>query len=127
MFDYYIIDGNSSDRTVDLAKEISKEYPMNTLITSEPNRGIDNAMNKALDMVKGDWVIFMNAGDTFCNDYVLQKFSSCESSADFVYGDANHVNESRNLNVIAGEIDQISEKTEKYGKDKMFSGGLNEK
>jgi putative colanic acid biosynthesis glycosyltransferase len=52
----------------------------------EPDNGIYDAMNKGIERSKGDYLIFMNAGDEFADEHVLQKLSGYD--ADFVYGDA---------------------------------------
>ena len=44
-------------------------------------------MNKAVRLATGEWVIFMNAGDGFAADDVLQRVFAEERSADVIYGD----------------------------------------
>lgn len=60
--EYIIIDGGSSDGTQDIIQEYSRyvEYWV-----SEPDRGIYNAMNKGLVASRGEYVHFLNAGDTY--------------------------------------------------------------
>ena len=83
--EYVVVDGASSDGT----KQIIEKY-INSIdyFVSEADKGIYHAMNKAVKMTKGEWVIFMNAGDVFVNNEVLEKVS-CELSDDIkvVYGD----------------------------------------
>lgn len=109
-FGYYIIDGSSTDRTVEIVKDISSSYSVKPVIISEPDKGIYNAMNKAIDLVSGEWIIFMNAGDRFYDDNVLSTFSSSGAKADFAYGDACYINQGGSFMVNAGEIEQIREK-----------------
>ncbi len=109
-YNYYIIDGNSTDRTVKIAKDISSNYSLKQVIVSEPDEGIYNAMNKAIDMVDGEWIIFMNAGDQFYDDNVLREFSSFGNKADFVYGDSCYINRGGSFMVKAGELEQIRDK-----------------
>jgi len=52
----------------------------------EPDNGIYDAMNKGLDRVTGDYVIFMNAGDMFADENTLQIIS--KYNADFIHGDS---------------------------------------
>lgn len=52
----------------------------------EPDNGIYDAMNKGIMRAKGDYVIFMNAGDMFADDQTLSRI--VEHNADFIYGDA---------------------------------------
>jgi len=63
-----IIDGGSQDATpsiIDANKDII------TVAISEKDTGIYNAMNKGIKYVKGDYVVFMNAGDMFAGKDVL--------------------------------------------------------
>jgi putative colanic acid biosynthesis glycosyltransferase len=52
----------------------------------EPDNGIYDAMNKGIDRARGDYLIFMNAGDEFTDDNTLVNIS--KYNADFIYGDA---------------------------------------
>lgn len=70
--EYIIIDGASCDDTLNIIKKYSDK--VNKLI-SEPDSGIYNAMNKGIKSATGDFIIFMNAGDAFYSDDVLEKAS----------------------------------------------------
>ena len=91
-FEYIVIDGKSKDSTLNIIKQ--NEDVISKWV-SEPDKGIYDAMNKGAKMCTGEWVIFMNAGDTFATDDVLhQVFSNKWDAADIVYGDVvkdNHV------------------------------------
>lgn len=83
---YIVIDGASSDGTCAFLESVGD------LIDhwiSEPDRGIYDAMNKAIDYCPPDsWVVFLNAGDSFASDDVLQRLSPClTDDVDFVFGD----------------------------------------
>lgn len=52
---------------------------------SEPDKGIYDAQNKGIRMAKGEYCFFLNAGDMFCDKYVLDKMMLGEHS-DVVYG-----------------------------------------
>ena len=60
--EYIVVDGGSTDGTLDVIHKYSNRI---TKWISEKDEGIYNAMNKALDIITGDWVIFMNSGDCF--------------------------------------------------------------
>ena len=69
-YEYIIIDGKSSDGTLDVVKNYQNRIK-NMIIVSEPDGGIYDAMNKGIKMASGDYIIFMNAGDVFYNNSVL--------------------------------------------------------
>ena len=58
--EYIVIDGASTDGTVE---EIEKRRGGLAVFVSEPDRGIYDAMNRALPLAHGDYVLNMNAGD----------------------------------------------------------------
>lgn len=67
--EHLIIDGASTDSTLALAKDYSeRSYASGNghevRILSEPDNGLYDAMNKGLQMAKGDYVCFLNAGDS---------------------------------------------------------------
>lgn len=79
---YLIIDGASTDGTVDILKKYADRL---TYWVSEPDKGIYDAMNKGLAKARefGDgWVNFMNAGDLFADDEVLQRIFGSGNIAD---------------------------------------------
>ena len=60
--EYIIVDGGSTDGSLDL---ISQYPQLVTTFISEPDKGLYDAMNKAIDLATGDYLCFLNAGDTF--------------------------------------------------------------
>lgn len=69
-FEFIIIDGGSTDTTLEIIEKY-KNYI--DVLVSEKDDGIYDAMNKGIDISSGKWVNFMNAGDGFYNDKVLEK------------------------------------------------------
>ena len=75
-FEYLIIDGNSTDKTVEIFKSYDikfKEKNISYKWISEPDKGIYDAMNKGILMAKGQWCNFMNTGDSFFSNDTLKK------------------------------------------------------
>jgi glycosyltransferase involved in cell wall biosynthesis len=74
-FEYIIIDGKSTDGTLDIIKkydEIFKNKGISFTWISEPDKGIYDAMNKGIKLATGDFLFFLNANDVFYNEYVLE-------------------------------------------------------
>lgn len=83
--EYIIIDGGSTDRT----KEIVERYKNSiSVFLSEQDEGIYDAMNKGIDIAKGDIIAFMNSGDWYEENILekIEKFFCSKASADVVYG-----------------------------------------
>jgi putative colanic acid biosynthesis glycosyltransferase len=85
-FEQIVVDGGSPYPVADL---VAQENPAARLV-SERDDGIYDAMNKGIALATGDYLIFMNSGDVFADDDVLQMVESRlgEGEADLVYGDA---------------------------------------
>lgn len=84
--EYIIIDGGSTDGSL----EIIKAHQSNiTKWISEPDNGIYDAMNKGIELATGEWILFMNAGDVFHDDSVLDKIfnRSFSDNTAIIYGD----------------------------------------
>ena len=62
--EHLIVDGASSDDTVAIAQRYQAAVAYEVSIQSEPDKGLYDAMNKGLRMATGDYVVFLNAGDT---------------------------------------------------------------
>lgn len=112
-FEYIIIDGNSSDNTYSIVCAYDELFAQKKIIyrhISEPDRGIYNAMNKAVMMAKGTWLAFMNADDNYASSDVLSKVfdSSSHLDADIIYGDVSLIKDSQRVLEKARSIDDIT-------------------
>ena len=90
--EYVIIDGSSTDNTLNIIKKYSNKI---SAWYSEPDRGIYDGMNKGLDVATGDWIIFMNAGDRFLHKNVLKDFFEEKEWGDntaVIYGNSYKTN-----------------------------------
>jgi len=92
---WIVVDGGSIDGTVD---ELSSSKDVVTDMISEPDSGIYDAWNKACQLIKGEWVIFLGAGDAFSAHNVLKKFNA------FIAGLDNHVK------VVYGKVRMLDDK-----------------
>ncbi len=83
--EYIIIDGGSTDGTLDIIKKYEDAIDY---WVSEPDKGIYDAMNKGINLATGMWINFMNAGDHFYNPIVLSLFLNSKDKDHMIYGNA---------------------------------------
>ena len=97
-YEWLVIDGASTDGTVEWLK--GHDCPKCTWI-SEPDSGLYDAMNKGLQRASGEYLIFMNSGDSFVDGRVLERVADAtdrvEPRPDFVFGDSIDSTETTDL------------------------------
>ncbi|MDE5848632.1 MAG: glycosyltransferase [Muribaculaceae bacterium] len=87
--EYIVIDGKSTDGTMET---VSKYADRITKIISEPDKGIYDAMNKGISLATGEYINFMNAGDTFSSpDAVKEVACRINPDSDVAYGDSTMI------------------------------------
>jgi len=87
--EYIIIDGGSTDGTTDLIKQYQSCL---FYWVSEPDKGIYDAMNKGLREATGDYVWFLNAGDTLQHHNIVLELAVIAEQAelpDVLYGETD--------------------------------------
>ena len=89
--EHVVVDGNSSDGSAALieAYALQSVHPVRWI--SEPDKGLYDAMNKALSMATGEFVLFINAGDVLHDSDTLSRIAALPQ-ADVYYGEALRVN-----------------------------------
>ncbi|MFN0014009.1 MAG: glycosyltransferase family 2 protein [Saprospiraceae bacterium] len=93
--EYIIVDGGSTDGTVDLVRQYAAEMP-NLRWISEKDRGLYDAMNKGLRMATGDFVWFVNCGDHLHAPDTVEKIAVLAGpETDVLYGDTLLVDDTR--------------------------------
>lgn len=94
LFEYIVVDGGSSDSTTEIVSNAG--IPQLRLV-SEKDNGIYDAMNKGLSMATGEYVIFLNAGDSFHSPDTLAILADAAMNNDFpgiIYGQTDIVDAS---------------------------------
>lgn len=80
--EYIVVDGGSTDGTTDVVKKYADRIDR---FVSEPDKGIFDAMNKGIALASGEYVNFMNAGDTFFEpESIMKVMKASERKADFI-------------------------------------------
>jgi glycosyltransferase involved in cell wall biosynthesis len=80
--EHLVVDGASHDGTL----ELIRKYADGLKWVSEPDRGLYDAMNKAIGKASGDYLCFLNAGDTFHAPDTVERIME-ECAADILYGE----------------------------------------
>lgn len=93
--EYLVIDGESKDNTLDIAREYEPRFEGRMRIISEPDKGIYDAMNKGIAAATGDVVGILNSDDFYTANDILEKINSAfvQNDIDAVYGDIHFVND----------------------------------
>lgn len=100
-WEYIVVDGGSKDGTVDLIREYEPRFGDKLKWTSEPDKGIYDAMNKGIQKSTGDVVGILNSDDYYTTTDALATIASAlsDKKIDAVYGDIHFIKE--------GEPDKI--------------------
>ena len=100
--EHLILDGLSHDRSVEMAqtyKQRSDEARTGheVVVCSERDSGLYDAMNKGIARATGDYIVFLNAGDTFPSEATLEHIAHSigdgEALPGVIYGDTDIVND----------------------------------
>lgn len=97
LYEHIIMDGASKDATIKIVEDLKTSK---TKVYSERDNGLYDAMNKAMGVANGEYLIFLNAGDTFHSTDTLQLIADTIMDNDFpgiVYGQTQLVNNQRQL------------------------------
>ena len=97
--EYIIVDGYSTDNTLQIVKTMLPEFKGRLIYISEQDKGIYDAMNKGIRMATGDVVGILNSDDYFTAHDVIEKMvESFTKDVDAVYGDVHFVREDDTTN-----------------------------
>lgn len=113
--EYIVVDGASKDGTAQLVKSYGDRIAQ---FISEPDSGIYNAMNKGLQLAKGDYIGFLHADDVLASPTIVADMvASIElSHPDVVYGNLEYVaKDDLNKTIRYWETDVFTPKRLKHG------------
>lgn len=92
-YEYIIVDGASTDGTVDIIKRLEPQFEGRLSWYSEPDKGLYDAMNKGIERAVGDYVWFVNAGDEIYSPSTLaHMIAAATDETHIIYGKACIVN-----------------------------------
>lgn len=85
-FEYIVVDGASTDESIEIIQQKNKSANQQIHWISEPDSGIYEAMNKGIDLSKGEYCHFLNSGDYLASDTVYSEIFSHNFIEDIIYG-----------------------------------------
>lgn len=100
--EHLILDGLSRDRSVEMAQTYRQRSDEartghEVVVCSERDSGLYDAMNKGIARATGDYIVFLNAGDTFPSEATLEHIAHSigdgEALPGVIYGDTDIVND----------------------------------
>lgn len=93
--EYLIIDGASTDDTMDIVRSYEPQFEGRMHYISERDKGIYDAMNKGIAMATGDVVGILNSDDFYTSPDILEQVAKTltNTEVDAVYGDVHYVND----------------------------------
>ncbi|WP_068180429.1 glycosyltransferase family 2 protein [Mycobacterium sp. UM_CSW] len=89
-FEVVLVDGGSTDATLDIANSFASRLGTRLVIHSGPDKGAYDAMNRGVSMAKGDWLLFLGADDALYEADTLAHvaaFLDDHDHSDLIYGD----------------------------------------
>lgn len=87
-YEVVVIDGTSTDGTRKIIEDYEKKFGGRLRWISEPDSGVYDAMNKGIDLARGEWIYFLGSDDLLYLNDILEKISKAveKSDLDVVYG-----------------------------------------
>lgn len=93
-YEHIIIDGGSTDKTMEI---VERYWNSKQTVVSEKDRGIYDAMNKGIKIAQGQYLVFMNAGDSFADNDTLSCVSEHLDGLHHFYGDSIRIYNGKSL------------------------------
>ncbi len=97
-YEYIIIDGGSSDRTVEIIKKYSKFI---TYWHTQKDDGIGDAFNQGVEVSKGKWLSFLNSDDLYADNLILKSVEPYlinHNELDVIFGQMKIINRKQDIN-----------------------------
>jgi len=115
--EYIIVDGNSKDDTIEIIESYGDKI---SKWISEPDKGIYDAMNKAIKLATGDVVGIINSDDFYSSSDIIAQIASAfeDKNIDAVFGDLVFV-DPNNLQKIVRKYSSKNWKPEKFARGFM--------
>lgn len=84
-FEHIIVDGASTDGSVELVRDYERKASYPVIWSSEPDKGIYEAINKGIRSAKGRYIQVLNSGDTLAANDVVERMAKALEQNDYPY------------------------------------------
>ena len=113
--EYIIVDGASSDGSVEAIRAVIKGHEDKVKFISEPDHGMYEAINKGIRLATGDYVGLVHSDDFLYSPHTVSDIVKRlkETHADFLYGDGLFVNPENTDKVVRKWIKNVVKKRQK--------------
>lgn len=112
-FEYIVIDGNSTDGTLDIIKEYHKLFGGKMKYVSEEDDGLYDAMNKGINLSTGEYIGILNSDDWYESNTIeiIRNNIELDNTVDIYYGYIRIIKDNKEYMVRRNNYDFISEGT----------------
>jgi glycosyltransferase involved in cell wall biosynthesis len=93
-YEYIVVDGNSTDSTVEIANKYIDKFDGRLKVISESDQGIYDAMNKGINLSCGEYVIFINSDDELAENVlnnIYDFINRLDNKETIIYGDSINI------------------------------------
>lgn len=97
-FEYIIIDGNSTDTTVEIIQSYQNKFNEKGIAyqwISEPDKGIYDAFNKGVSKAQGQWISFLGSDDVYLDNalnHYFEELNTVSETTDFIHSNVSLAN-----------------------------------
>lgn len=97
--EYILVDGGSTDGTLNLIHEYKDKFGERLQYVSEPDRGIYDAMNKGWQMATGEIVAFLNSDDYYVDNHVIHDVAKTfeAQEIDAIHGNLSYIDSDKKI------------------------------
>ncbi|SDP06630.1 glycosyltransferase family 2 protein [Clostridium gasigenes] len=116
-YEYIIIDGKSTDSTLEIVNKYKKKMGNKLIVISEKDNGIYDAMNKGIRLAKGEFIGFLNSDDFYEDNALNIVENKIQETDEYIYGNTNliYAFDKKIIEKMSCSVNLLNEKTLRTG------------